>query len=405
MAILKTNAMDLRGGQSVWARTGQQIRVKSRGSAETCDVVIVGCGVSGALIGQHLALLGLDVVLVDKRCPARGSTIASTAMIQFEIDTPLIELADRLGARKAERAYLRSAKAVADLGSMIRKHQIVCGWKDRSALLLTGTSIGHRGLREEAKYRRRIGLPSEFIGASELEASYGFKRTGAIASNLAAELNPLALTLNALRAVKRSGARIYSPHCITEIECASRGVTLHARQTSMKIVAKKAIFATGYETIAQIPSKEYNIISSWAIATQPLNIDQFWPTQCLGAEASDPYLYMRATADQRILVGGEDAKTADPKKRDALIPEKALALMRKLKKLLPGRDFTVEYAWAGAFADSPTGLPFIGEVDGLPNCMAVLGCGGNGITFSVIAADICAAWSRGRKDADSNLFC
>ncbi len=57
-------------------------------------------------------------------------------------------------------------------------------------------------------------------------------------------------------------------------------------------------------------------------------------------EASDPYLYMRATADQRILVGGEDAKTADPKKRDALIPEKALALMRKLKKLLPGRDFT-----------------------------------------------------------------
>jgi len=67
-------------------------------------------------------------------------------------------------------------------------------------------------------------------------------------------------------------------------------------------------------------------------------------------------------------------------------------------------DLEIDCAWAGAFADSPTGLPCIMEMPDLPGALAILGCGGNGITFSVIAGQIAHQWAKGRRDPDADLF-
>ena len=53
-------------------------------------------------------------------------------------------------------------------------------------------------------------------------------------------------------------------------------------------------------------------------------------------EASDPYLYLRATHDGRVICGGEDEDFTDEERRDALLPEKAAAIAAKLARLLPG---------------------------------------------------------------------
>lgn len=62
-------------------------------------------------------------------------------MIQFELDTPLTELADKIGAASAERAYLRSLQAVTALIALVRRHDIQCGLKQRSALYLAGDAM------------------------------------------------------------------------------------------------------------------------------------------------------------------------------------------------------------------------------------------------------------------------
>ncbi len=46
----------------------------------------------------------------------------------------------------------------------------------------------------------------------------------------------------------------------------------------------------------------------------------------------------------------------------------------------------------------------IGEVPGCPNVFAAMGYGGNGITFSKIAADIISAQLMGHDDPDTPLF-
>ena len=184
---------------------------------------------------------------------------------------------------------------------------------------------------------------------------------------------------------------------------ASGAVNLYTRE-GQEISCRKAVFATGYEVIGGLPREAFKIVSSWAIATKPIAPGRFWPTRCLIWEAANPYLYLRATSDNRILAGGEDSGLTDTDRRQAAISAKADRLLRKVQRLLSIPDLEVDYAWAGAFADSPSGLPVFKELRDLPGVMAILGCGGNGITFSVIAADAVKAWVEGRRDRDADLF-
>lgn len=56
------------------------------------------------------------------------------------------------------------------------------------------------------------------------------------------------------------------------------------------------------------------------------------------------------------------------------------------------------------FGDSPDGLPTIGTIPNAPRCFAVLGFGGNGITFGPVAAQIIQRAIVGIEDPDAKLF-
>ncbi len=401
---VSTLKKDLRGGTSLWADTPPtKIRYRRHLTRETCDVAVIGAGISGSLVALALAERGHDVVILDRREPCRGSTLASTAMIQFELDTTLSELSEKIGSKSARRAYARSFHAVQSLGELIARHRLRCGWKERHALYLAGDAHGSRALKAETSVRKRAGLPSRYLDAESLASEFGIERTGAILSEGAAEVNPVQLAIGCLRIAKRLGARLYAHHEVADVQPHREGVEIATAEGAI-VSARRAIFTTGYETLPALPRGKFDIISTWAMATKPIPPRTFWPTRCLIWEAADPYLYMRTTEDNRILAGGEDSSLNSPERRDAAIENKAERLLAKIEKLLPGRDLEIDYAWGGAFADSPSGLPYIAPAPNLGNCFAVLGCGGNGITFSVIAADVVTAWTEGKSDPDADLF-
>ena len=74
------------------------------------DIVIMGAGISGALAAWHLCQAGFKTVIVDKRHVGMGSTAASTALLQYEIDTPLTELIAQRGEPDAVKSYLLCLK-------------------------------------------------------------------------------------------------------------------------------------------------------------------------------------------------------------------------------------------------------------------------------------------------------
>jgi glycine/D-amino acid oxidase-like deaminating enzyme len=170
------------------------------------------------------------------------------------------------------------------------------------------------------------------------------------------------------------------------------------------ITCRKVVMATGYETSPGIPRRSFDIVSSWAIATQPISPARLWHERCLVWEAADPYLYMRTTVDNRILVGGEDSALRSPVRRASAIAAKSKKLLDKAVELTGLADLKIDYAWAGAFAENPKGMPVFRPLQELPGSYAVLGCGGNGITFSMIGAQIVSARIAGRTDKDALLF-
>jgi glycine/D-amino acid oxidase-like deaminating enzyme len=74
--------------------------------------------------------------------------------------------------------------------------------------------------------------------------------------------------------------------------------------------------------------------------------------------------------------------------RDALIPEKSRILAQKLAALWPPANPEIAFRWAGTFDTASDGLPLIGPVPGNKGITAAYGYGGNGITFSYLAAQL-----------------
>jgi glycine/D-amino acid oxidase-like deaminating enzyme len=182
------------------------------------------------------------------------------------------------------------------------------------------------------------------------------------------------------------GARVFEGEAV-EFNAAARSVDVQLKN-GRQIEARSVVLATGYVMPAIIHSTVQTISSSWAIATtpQPQNI---WKGGALIWEDSKDYLYARTTAAGRIIIGGEDSdQIIDPEARDRLIPQKSRDLAQKLATLWPAANVEIEFRWSGTFDTTSDGLPLIGLVPGAKNMYAAYGYGGNGITFSFLAAQL-----------------
>ncbi len=105
--------MDLKSGYPFWTESnGLPSAFPPSQNDVDCDVTIVGAGINGALIALALADVGLDVVVLDKRDVGWGSTSASTALLQYEIDTEMLALAKMFGDDYAVLAYRACEKAI-----------------------------------------------------------------------------------------------------------------------------------------------------------------------------------------------------------------------------------------------------------------------------------------------------
>ncbi len=394
---------DLRTGQSVWqARREAPIPHQPLHRDHRTEVIVVGAGITGAMLADRLSADGHRVLIVDRRPPVAGSTPASTALIQYDLDLPLTKLAEEIGWQRATRIWRRSSMAVDTLGRRIERLGLDAVTWPRTSLYLDGNVLGRRDLRREGTARMRIGLETEYLEPAEVARTYGISGRAALRSPGSLATDPRRLASALLRLAVRRGASILSPVEVTDVESGRGGVVAHTTE-GWTLRARHLVFATGYEVPRVVPKGSHKVQSTWALATiqQPTRL---WADQAFIWEAADPYLYMRTTADGRVVCGGEDEPFADDESRDALLPAKIATLERKLSRLLPRLDTRAAFAWCGSFGSSHLGTPSIGPVPGLPHCHAVLGFGGNGITFAALAAQAITSTIAGVTDPDLELF-
>lgn len=399
-----TKVRDLHTSMPLWAATRQISSGHATSPARrSYDVIVVGAGISGSLCAQAMANGSRSVLVVDRREPVRGSTVASTSMIQHEIDIPLHQLIKLIGSEKAARAWRRSASSVDALVDLAQSLEIDCSMQRKHTLYLAGDEYGSRALKTEVGARDKAGVKAEFCNAARLAGEFGIDRSGAIISSMSASANPAQLAAGMLKAAQMNGAELVSPLWVTDFEETNDGVAL-ATSEGKVLTCGHVIFASGYEFLREMESKSHQVISTWAIASEPGATYPGWIDDFLVWEGSDPYLYFRSTPDRRIIAGGEDE--ADPLAHKDVMKgrRKAKILAEKLNAVAGVEMGRPAYSWAAPFGTTNRGLPIIDTLIAHKRVHAVMGFGGNGITFSMIAAQILSSLIEGHADPDSDLF-
>ncbi len=368
-----------------------------------CDAVVIGGGITGALAAFHLAEAGAKTVVIDRREIGTGSTSASTALLQYEVDVPLRELIKKIGPEAAAQSYKLCRGAIGKLERLAARLKIKCGFERKHSLFLARHKREIPELREEFDLRRKIGFELEFFDAAEIQHRCPFSRPAALYSQDGGQMDPHRFTHGLLAAGKKKGLEVYDRTTMARLKQTRRGVRI-TTDNGCVITARRAVIAAGFEAKELLKAGAGTLKSTYALISEPLAEIPGWYQRCLIWESGSPYLYLRTTTEGRIIVGGEDEDFVNAKRRDALISSKTRTLVKKFRRLFPDLKLEVAYAWAGTFGETKDGLAYIGVHPRFPHCYFALGYGGNGITYSVIAAEIIRDQFLGRANPDARIF-
>lgn len=398
--------MDLKSGYPFWAvKNGLMTTVPQLRDDLHCDVAIVGGGITGALIAREFAAHGHDVCVVEQRDLAWGSTAASTALLQYEIDTHLIDLAKRYGLPAAEASYVACHAAVDVLADIARDVRDV-GFSRCDSLYFASRARHRKALAEECAARQHIGIDVRWLDTAALRADYGIDAPAALLSTQSARVDPYRFASRLFARLVRDGTRVFDRTCVTGLHATSRRVVLET-STDTRITANHAIFAAGYASQDWLPHRVARNRSSYAFVSDPLEAGALGVfADTVAWETARPYLYFRTTEDGRLLVGGDDDPCDVPGRRDRRVERKARRLVGRVRELLPHLgDVFPAFSWGGTFAETKDGLPFFGaHPHHGPRVLFAMAYGGNGITYSAIGAPLLRAWMERRPHPLKRLF-
>lgn len=397
--------MDLKSGYPYWAvKNGLMQAFPPLQDDVQCDVVIVGGGITAALIAQELTARDFDVVVVEQRDIGWGSSAASTALLQYEIDTHLVDLARQYDEKRAVLAYSACAAAIRDLHTLAKDVRDV-EFAMQESLYYASRARDVEALRDEFRMRVKHGFDVEWLDTGALRSRYALTAPAGILSRLAARVDPYRMAHRLFQRVARQGNRVFDRTVIEALEPGPRSVRLRTRD-GVNLRCRHAVLAAGYASQQWLSRNVAQNRSSYAFITDPIDPAALGPlANTLVWESARPYLYLRSTGDGRLLVGGEDDAIDIPARRDRRVEKKARVLERKLRKLFPHLPLIPSFSWAGTFAETADGLPFFGPHTELgPRVHFALAYGGNGITYSMIGAGLIAARLEGRKHPLADFF-
>lgn len=370
-----------------------------------CDVIVAGAGISGLLTAYELWKNHISVCIVEENKVAQGSTLASTGIIQYSSDISLTDLRARIGREKADCFYLASADAV---------HQI----KAIADLLLDEVADSHFVYTPSIKFAsskddviqinqqynafKSIHVPCELIGTTQLEKILPNIHTEAIKTIEDAVLNPYLFVKYLATFLLRQGVPIYE-HAKLSYNEENHSYLINA---NIPVISEHIIYTIGYQPEQLQEPDIYPILNrSYVIATEPIKqLEENYAHKQIIWETNHPYLYVRSTVDQRLIIGGLDEKIATPNENPVEIKKKNKLLLAALKNLYPKLEPTIAYSWNATFAESKDVLPFIGPSYTYKNRSYLCGYGGNGTVYSMLGAHLLSSYITSPEQYKNNLL-
>ncbi|MGJ7911076.1 NAD(P)/FAD-dependent oxidoreductase [Neobacillus sp. LXY-1] len=355
----------------------------------SCDVLIIGGGSSGAQCAYYLADTNLDVAVIEKTTIGSGSTSSNTALLQYSGEKMFTDLINTFGSDYIERHLQLLKEAINEIEVASKNVTIDCEFSRRDTLYAASCAEDVESLKKEYEFLKQHNGELTFLSKEEIEAKYPFSREAAIYCYNDAEINPFRFTHALLEHAARKGIKIYEHTEMNGHHFDDKiGKMIVSTKNGHTIQARYVIFAAGYEGIEIKKEKKASFVSTYTVTTQPVEDLSQWYNRTLIWETARPYLYMRTTRDNRIIIGGLDDNTAYSEDRDSKLIHKKNQLIEEFNKMFPTIQVQPEYYLAAFYGGTVDGIPIIGKYEAYPNSYFLFAFGDNGMVYSQLLSKI-----------------
>ncbi|TYP70306.1 NAD(P)/FAD-dependent oxidoreductase [Paenibacillus methanolicus] len=396
---------DLHNGSFYWPTTMAAPReYPALAENAKARAVVIGGGMAGALMGRALAGNGFDAMLLEQNRIAAGSTSANTGLLQFSNDIMLTDLIAQIGEAPAVRFYRACRDAVVELAKTASETGRDVEYRDRSSLYYASTEQDLPKLAREYEALAANGFDVEFWEPEQIARHFPFRKPGAIVTHGDGEINPFRFVQAVMNTVADNGLRVFEHTAVTGHETLPEGTHRLRTSTGHTVEADYVVYSIGYEP-EQLRGRlvKPKMSRSFAVVTEPMPEPGNWHGRWLIWETARPYLYMRTSADGRIVAGGLDETAVTPYASEAAIYKQTGRLYEQVRALLGPDTPPVAYAWNALFAESQDNLPFIGEDPARKGVYYMLGYGGNGDVYCMMGAGLLLSLIRGEPHPIADL--
>lgn len=344
--------------RSLWLDTIPEPLVPrpSLGSDTDCDVAIVGAGFTGLWTAYYLKQLdaALRVVVIEREIAGYGPSGRNGGWVSSGMAGAARAYGYAPGEEPVKRAVRETQSAVDEIGAVVQREGIDCGYRKAGALTVATTKPQRARLLSNSARTYERGDIARTLDPGELEQLV--RIPGVLAASFtpdAARVHPARLVRGLAQACERIGVTIHERTAALDV---SPGSVRCATAT----VRAETVLRTTESYTTQLPGQRlrYLPLYSLMIATEPLPAEVWaklgWRDGLLIGDSHHLFFYAQRTIDDRIAIGGRGSpyRLRQPiNERHERSEEVADRLRQALRRHFPpAADAAITHHWGGPLA-------------------------------------------------------
>jgi glycine/D-amino acid oxidase-like deaminating enzyme len=384
---------------TVWTENYDLPRFPTLTEAKTCDVCIVGGGITGFTAAFLLASEGKSVIVVDDGPLCGGETGRTTAHLTDVLDTTYHELISKHGLANAQALFQAYRAGMDQIATIIKQEKIDCDFEKLDGHLFLSPESKLSELEHELAAVGKVGFANVKLTDCPL------KRKEIIPSLCFPnqyQFHVMKYLDGLIDACIDRDVQIFAGTHVGGIDDGDTVLVKKTNQENVAVSAKSVIVATNSPILGlgvhmkQAAYRSYVIAGRVPIGAMPKGL--FWDTQ-------DPYHYVRTQSIEDdlefelLIVGGEDHKTGQ-----ADDSAERFARLEAWTREWCANFTSVDYKWSGQVYEPVDGIGYIGKHPGSKGIYIATGASGVGMSFSAVAGLLLTDEICGRENSAAKLF-
>lgn len=376
----------------------------------SCDIVIVGGGVTGLSCAIELARAGVSVALLDREAIGWGASSRNGGAISAGVTLGRArsreDLERTFGAQRFAQMVDEAKSAYDEFHTFTARESVDCALHETGRFVAAHSRKALDELERRAELlNSQTGNEAVIVPRRQIEEELASPRYhGGLVLKRASALHPARLVRGLADAARRHGAQLFGSTDVRAIIRHDKPAAQFTIETNRgALEAREVVIATNGYTGTLMPwlNRRLVKVGSAMIATEDIGAElvrKVLPKLRVYGDTKRLTSYFRPSPDgQRILFGGRAQSFGD----DAL--GNATRLHRMMIDLFPDlKAVRVSHAWSGKLAFAFDYMPHLGHRDGLHYAMA---CNGSGIVMLThlgrsVANRICGRSNRASAFAD-----